>query len=58
MNEFIGGIRNITPSYPVRPVQPVNKDSETGEEKQKKQQPPPKNDHDDDEDKPLIDEHV
>ena len=58
MNEFIGGVRNITPSYPVRPIQPVNKDRETGEQKQKKQEPPKKSDHDDDDNKPLIDEHV
>ena len=59
MADFVGGIKQIGPSYPVKPVQPTEKDRETGS-RRKKRQPPETDRHDDDEDdqQPHIDEHV
>jgi len=63
MADFISGIRNITPAYPVKPVQPAHKDRETGRRKKPKDERHDANDEEkhDDEDgerKPTIDEHV
>lgn len=57
MADNISGIRHIGPAYPVRPMQPSNKDREPGE-RQKKEQPKPQSDEHHDDDKPTIDEHV
>lgn len=35
MSDPFSGINRITPSYPVRPVRPVDKDRKPGERKQK-----------------------
>lgn len=63
MADYISGIKHITPAYPVKPVQPANKDRETDRRKKPKDELRDKNEkerHDDqDEDrKPTIDEHV
>ncbi len=57
MADFIGGIKHIGPSYPVRPVQPAHKDKETDNRRRKREQPETEK-HDDDDDQPHIDEHV
>ena len=57
MAEFIGGIRKIGPSYPVKPVRPAQKDKET-DNRSKKRPQPDSEERDDDPDKPHIDEHV
>lgn len=57
MADFVGGIRQIGPSYPVRPVQPAQKDREA--DNRRKQRPEPEAEKpDDDDDKPTIDELV
>ncbi len=60
MSDYFSGIRNIGPSYPVKPVTPAHKDRETGNRRERKQQPEPESDpdSDDDEHKPTIDEHA
>jgi len=66
MADYFSGIKPITPTYPVRPGQPANKDSETGKRKKKEEEeeeqlrrsgddPGADRDYDD---KPAIDEHV
>lgn len=62
MSDFISSIKYITPTYPVKPTQPAQKDRQTDRRKKPKYEPP---DHDgqehndrDDEHKPTIDEHV
>lgn len=59
MADFVGGIKQIGPSYPVKPVKPAQKDREANNDRRKRQ-PPETDRHDDDrdEDKPTIDEHV
>ncbi len=56
MSDLFSGIKQITPSYPVKPVRPAQKDRETGKRQQKRDERRP--DDKDDDDKPLIDEHV
>ena len=56
MSDFIGGIKQIGPTYPIKPVQPAEKDRKPGERSHK--QPPPRTGEDDDDNKPTIDEHV
>lgn len=61
MAEFVSGIKPITPSYPVKPLQPVNKDRDQG--KKPGQQPPSEDkqrdrDDDDPDNQSTIDEHV
>ncbi len=56
MSDWMSGIKQITPSYPVKPVQPSNKDREPGEERKKKRELPEKERPDDD--RPTIDDHV
>ena len=56
MADFIGGIKHIGPSYPVRPVQPPQKDKEPDNRRRKREQPETEK-HDDD-DQTHIDEHV
>ncbi len=65
MGDYFSGIKHITPSYPVKPVQPVHKDRETDRRDKPKYKAPEKRDGDDHEgdeydgDKnPIIDEHV
>ena len=63
MADFIGGIKHIGPSYPVKPVQPAQKDREVENDRKRRQQPDTdKRDNDADDtgngDKPTIDEHV
>ena len=49
MSDFVTGIKHIGPSYPVKPVQPVPKDRETGNRSRKRQEPEaPAPDEDDD----------
>lgn len=63
MADYISGIKHITPSYPVKPVQPVHKDRET-DRRQKPKDAPRDNDdgerrdESDGERKPTIDERV
>ena len=60
MADYISGIKHITPSYPVKPLQPVQKDRQTGRRQKPKYDPRDDEDGDgsDDENKPTIDEHV
>ena len=62
MADYLSGIRNITPTYPVKPVQPANKDRETDRRKKpqdERRDPDESQRHDDDDErKPTIDEHV
>ena len=59
MADFIGGIKHIGPSYPVKPVQPAQKDRATDNDRKKRPQPDTgRQDDDGDDDKPTIDEHV
>ena len=59
MADFVGGIKHIGPSYPVKPVQPTQKDRATDNERKKRREPETdKRDEGRDDDKPLIDEHV
>ena len=61
MQETISGIYRIPPTYPVKPVQPANKDRETDDRKKRKDEAP---EHKDDpldrtdDHGPTIDEHV
>jgi hypothetical protein len=57
MSDGISGIKIITPSYPVKPVQPAQKDRESG----KRERDPPASESDsdhEDNDKPVIDEYI
>lgn len=61
MQETISGIYRIPPTYPVKPVQPPNKDRETDRRKKPQDEAPEKKDDDGDkpgDHKPTIDEHV
>ena len=58
MADFVGGIKQIGPSYPVKPVQPAEKDREPGSRKKKRQPPETERRDDDDDQKTHIDEHV
>lgn len=60
MADYISGIKHITPAYPVKPVQPAQKDRETDRRKKPKYERPGNNDTEDDDNdhKPTIDEHV
>ena len=39
MADFVGGIKHIGPSYPIRPVRPVQEDKETDNERKRRQDP-------------------
>ena len=57
MSDGISGVKIISPSYPVKPVQPTRKDQESG----KREQDPPSSKSDpenEDNDKPAIDEYI
>lgn len=59
MSDIISGINNVTPTYPVKPVQPANRDRKSG--KRNPDRSPPDTgikDDDDDDQKPQIDEYV
>lgn len=58
MSDFVGGIKHIGPSYPVKPVQPTQKDRETGNRNKKRQRPETERRDDDDDKDRHIDEHV
>ena len=61
MPDFISGINRISPSYPVKPVQPTQKDRETDRRKKPRYEEPESDGEDKDsggDDKPTIDEHV
>lgn len=58
MSDFVGGIKHIGPSYPVKPVQPAQKDREANNRRKKRQNPETDRHNDDDDQKPTIDEHV
>lgn len=57
MSDSISRINIVTPSYPVKPAQPANKDRQSDKGRDEL---PPSDDKDDDdaEDKPVIDEYV
>ena len=57
MSDLISGIPKVGPSYPVKPMQPAQKDREPGE-RHKKESGKPKKDERHDDDKTTIDEHV
>ena len=57
MSDPISGIKNVNPTYPVKPVQPAERDRESG--KRKKDAPRPEStDNESTEDKPVIDEYI
>lgn len=65
MADYFSGIKPITPTYPVKPTQPANKEREPGGRDKKRresdQSPKPNEDNhgnDSPDDKPTIDEHV
>ena len=58
MSDLFSGIKQIGPTYPIRPVQPGVKDRETDERKKRKREEPKEPPHDDDDPKPIIDELV
>lgn len=59
MSDFVSGIKHIGPSYPVKPVQPAQKDRETGNRRKKRPSPATDTDkRDDDDQEQHIDEHV
>lgn len=63
MTDFVSGIKQISPTYPVKPVQPVHKDRETDRRRKPNYETPEKDDDretepQDGEHKPTIDEHV
>ena len=58
MSDLVNGIRQIGPSYPVKPVQPTRKDRETGRRKKKRQRPDTERRENDNDETPHIDEHV
>lgn len=60
MSDFISGIKHISPTYPVKPVQPVPKGRGTDQRKKKPRREPEHEDRerDDGEHGSTIDEHV
>ncbi len=61
MPDFISGINRIGPSYPVKPVQPAQKDRQTDKRKKPRYEVPESDDDDEkpgDDQQPTIDEHV
>jgi hypothetical protein len=63
MADFISGIKHITPSYPIKPVRPAQKERETDRRKKPGYERPDAEDNDagqepDGQRKPTIDEHV
>jgi hypothetical protein len=63
MSDFISSIRHITPTYPVKPVQPAQKDRQTDRRQKPKYEPQEHDDraaddHDEENPKPTIDEHI
>ena len=57
MSDGISGVKNIRPSYPVKPVQPSEKDRESGKRRKDSPQKEPV-ETDDNSDKPKIDEYI
>lgn len=63
MADFVSGINRVTPTYPVRPTQPANKDREPGSRKHPKEKPAPPVHEDGGDENPddqtnTIDEHA
>lgn len=58
MTDFFSGIKNIGPTYPIKPVRPAQKDRETGKRRKGQEQPETSQHEDDDDKQPHIDEHV
>lgn len=65
MSDLFSGIKQIGPTYPIRPVEPAVKDREPDERKKEKRYEPkggpkgePKDQPHDDDSKPIIDELV
>lgn len=60
MADFISGIKHITPTYPVKPAQPVPRERETDRRKNKPRKEPEQEpaEREDGEHRPTIDEHV
>lgn len=57
MSDPLSRIKTVTPTYPVKPVQPLNKDRKSG--KRHSDRPTPdKSKSDDSDNKPQIDEYV
>jgi len=63
VSDLISGIKIVTPTYPVKPVQPASRDRRSGKRKSDKREtekPKPDRDvtDDDDDNKRKIDEYV
>ncbi len=59
MSDFISGIKNINPRFPLKPVHPSREDRKSG--KRQKDSPPPESetdDENDDDDNSTIDEYI
>ncbi|MDJ0812353.1 MAG: hypothetical protein QNJ23_01380 [Woeseiaceae bacterium] len=57
MANFVSGIKQIGPSYPIKPAHPVRKEKKPEQRKQKREEPP-KDDGDNDDQTTHIDEHA
>jgi len=58
VSEPISGVNNVTPTYPVKPVQPSNRDRKSGKRNQDRSPPDTGAKDDDDDQKSQIDEYV
>ena len=62
MSDFITGIKNVPPTFPVKPVQPGSKDRKSGERQKERPKPEtgsePESDDDRPGDSPTVDEYV
>jgi hypothetical protein len=58
MSDLISGIKTVTPTYPVKPVQPANKDRKSGQRKTDRPVPDRSMRDDDDDSKQKIDEYA
>lgn len=64
MSDPISGVKNVPPTYPVKPVQPGSKDRKSGERKKERSRPDAESERGGDKDsgesgdRPTIDEYV
>lgn len=62
MSDSIPGIKNVPPTYPVKPTQPGAKDRKSGERKRERPKEKPRRKESeqpsDPDDRPTIDEYV
>jgi len=58
--DFISGVKNTNPTFPVKPVQPTRRDRKSGTRNKQpsKQEQETDGDTTDDEQKPTIDEYI